>query len=178
MADPVARANVRAGARPWLILIVAAFMGLTLEFLAGDKDLIAEAVRSGDYGSLNSPPACSLRADFSLHLIPSDLDLMSRSLGEVAGISPHDLRPYLVPVVDEEEHGALAVSSAWIQYVAECYPVQAETVARLWTAKLNRAHPGEEIDCTEAMIEAVRDWIYLSKKAVEDSLDVVHIWSL
>lgn len=151
-------------------------MGLTLEFVAGDRHSLIDAVKNADFDALYEQPACMYRVDFSLHLIPQDLDLLSESIGEVAGLRPLSLRPFLVPAVDGEEGGALDVNHTWVSYVAGCDESVATEVSQRWAEKMKARHPNEEIERTEAMTEAVASLLSLCKQAQAEDRDVVHIW--
>ena len=151
-------------------------MGLTLEFLAGDCQFLISAFREADLDTLYEPPVCLYRADFSLHLVPLDLDLLSECLGELAGISPIPLRSFLTGVVDKADCGALAVGKKWVDYVAACGDSIALPASKRWTEKMKRAHPHEEIELTEEMTEAVRSLLVLCRNAKDEKLDVLHLW--
>ena len=57
-------------------------MGLSLEFYAGNAKAIAKAFAGTDLKSLRDGSAAHSHADFSLHLSPTDLDLLSIILAE------------------------------------------------------------------------------------------------
>ena len=151
-------------------------MGLTLEFLAGDSRLLVAAFKEVDLDALHEEPACLVQADFSLHIIPADLDLLSEAIGETIGTAPRRLAPFLTGIVDEIDGGALEVGKKWISYVAECDISLAQSVAERWTEKMKQSHPTEEIEHTPEMSEAVESLIALCKQSVTESYDVLHIW--
>ena len=151
-------------------------MGLTLEFLAGDARLLTAAAKEVDLDALYEPPACLQQADFSLHLIPHDLDLLSEALGQIRSTKPLPLRPFLNPVVDEADSGALEVARDWVDYVALCDMSMAKPASELWAAKMKAMHPDEEIEQTDEMTEAVESLLALCKRARTDNLDVIHVW--
>jgi|ERR1019366_6990135 hypothetical protein len=151
-------------------------MGLTLEFLTGDRGALIAAVKNADFDALYEPPACVCQADLSLHLIPRDLDLLSESLGEVAGLQPLSLRPFLVPAVDGEEGGAFDVKKTWVSYIAGCDESVAAAASERWAEKLRARHPDGEIELTEEMTGAVASLLALCKQAQIEGRDVVHVW--
>jgi hypothetical protein len=151
-------------------------VGLTLEFLAGDSRRLIAAFKEVDLDALYEEPACLVRADFSLHLIPADLDLLSEAIGEAIGSSPIQLAPFLASIVDEIDGGALEVGKKWVSYIAGCDVSMAQSVSKRWTEKMKQAHPDEEIELTPEMSKAVESLIVLCKKALTESYDVIHIW--
>lgn len=153
-------------------------MGLTLEFLAGDTTLLLDAVKDFDLDALYEPPACLYHADFSLHLIPRDLDRLSESIGIVSDQPPIPLRPSLSVAIDSEDGGAMFVEEKWTAYVAACAPEQAADVAEKWVTLMRVDHPGEEIDLNEEMTDAVRALIILCSQASKENRQVVHVWYL
>lgn len=151
-------------------------MGLTLEFLAGDSKLLLDAVKEFDFDALYEPPACLYHADFSLHLVPRDLDSLSESFGLVMGIDPIPLRPSLTVAIDTEDGGAMLVEDRWVAYVAKCAPDLAHQVAHRWLEEMRIAHPNEKIELTDEMTKAVTSLITLCAHASTGHRQVIHVW--
>ena len=153
-------------------------MGLTLEFRAGDKSLIADAVREIDFESLENPRISKFKVDLSLHITPHDLDLLSESFGEAAFITPLQLGNYLNGIVDEADRGALDVDREWVSYIASIDPKLIGRVSQLWAEKSKAAYPQEDVQLTNAMKSAVSRLLNFCKKAISQECDVVHVWFL
>jgi hypothetical protein len=153
-------------------------MGLTLEFYMGDVDAIVDAVQRLELEALDDPAVVASRADLSLHLVPHDLDTLSRAIGRAAGVPPIDLRPHLEPVVDEADHGLLAVDPTWVAYVAAAHGRDAAAIAEDWAARMQRGYGDPGITATDAMVQAVEELIALCASARQEGAPVVHAWFL
>jgi hypothetical protein len=90
-------------------------MGLSLIFYLGDSDAIARAATDLELERLDDPGTVTHSADFSLHIAPSDLDLLSESIGRGSAQEPRGLRSSLEPILDEADHGVLLVAPDWVQ---------------------------------------------------------------
>lgn len=157
---------------------IGAIMGLSLEFYLGNADAIADAVADIDLDRLDDPNVVTHTADFSLHITPADLDLLSESIGRVTDQMPQGLSSSLQPMVDEEDRGALLVSLDWIQYTAALLNEQVDEVAELWASVMRSTHGDEEIVVTDDMREAVDERLLLCRSATQGSRQVVHVWYL
>ena len=149
-------------------------MGITLEFRISDPKTVARLVRDVDYDGLDALEGA--RADFSLHLEPHDLDLLSQELGIASGQSPQDLRPHLSILVDEEDRGVLGVSKEWVAYAARVPVGRVADVSRKWAERMQAHHDDAEIGETEEMRQAVTDLLTLCATASRLSQSVVHFW--
>lgn len=153
-------------------------MGVTLEFRAGDKSRIAAAVREIDFDALDDPRATKLKADFSLHITPHDLDLLSEAIGELCSKQILRLDSFLTGIVDEDDRGALLVDSRWVAYVAGADSTKVQAISHLWAEKLKAELPDDGINLTEEMTAAVVSLLDLCKRATFEGLEVVHVWFL
>jgi actin-like ATPase involved in cell morphogenesis len=153
-------------------------MGLTLEFLIGNSAELSDAIQNVDLDKLDDPAVVKMRADFSLHIEPRDLDHLSRQFGSVVGKVPTDLRSHVQVRVDEEDRGLLDVDDSWVSYVASAPDESASAIAERWASAMREAYHDPELIVTDAMTTAVSSLIVLCKAAKKDSLSVVHIWML
>ena len=153
-------------------------MGLALQFLLGNVDVIENAIRSIDFEHLDDPGIVHQRADFSLHITPKDLDLLSRELGVISDQSPIDLRPSLNVIIDEQDRGLLAVDQSWIQYVALLATETVLDVTKNWALAMQREYSDPNIRVTSEMQKSVLDLINLCKAASMSDMQVLHAWFL
>jgi hypothetical protein len=151
-------------------------MSVTLVFLAGDPEQIAEATREVDYDKLDDPVLVKLRADLSLHIEPRDLNTLSQQFAAFSGNKPVDLRPYLKVGVDEEDRGLLTIEDDWVSYVASVPDGCADAIAQAWASKMREQYSDPDITATAEMKSSVEALITLCKTARKDLIPVVHIW--
>ncbi len=151
-------------------------MGLTLEFYIGDPQKIEEAIRECELGILDDPKVVHRRADLSLHIVPKDLDLLSRQLGKLSDREPLDLRPYLSVIIDQADGGLLLVDNAWVKYAASIKEDTEDTVTEDWFEAMRREHPGENIRVTPEARLAVRELLGLCREAARNKATVLHSW--
>jgi hypothetical protein len=151
-------------------------MGLALLFYLGDPAAITNAFESCELERFEDPAVVSHSADFSLHLIPRDLDFLSRAIGETVGRETLDFRPFLNIIHDEPDGGMFSVDPVWVRYVASVPLERAHDVASSWAvaAGFARGDPGTE-ESSDASI-AVRELIQLCKAASSNDGQVFHIW--
>lgn len=163
-------------------------MGLSLEFHLGDSAAIRQAITDGRSRWFRDPALVSHSADFSLHIIPSDLDLLSESIGHVLRQPPRKLRPSLTPIVDKKLGGVLAVAPEWVKDTAEVHRLRAlheivskqdlvAQVAAVWASAMRQKH-AEDVPVTEAMRTAVSRLVELCAVAHASKGEVFHIWYL
>ncbi len=150
-------------------------MGLTLEFLSVTTEQLAVLCQSKfeDCWDLESPHF----ADFSLHLIPRDLDALSEVSGQLIGIPPISLRPNLDILLDEEEGGLMTVRLDWVEYLARMPEARTNEITSLWVKRLKKDHNDADLEASPEMETAVSELIRLCATARRDSLVVVHRWS-
>ena len=153
-------------------------MGVTLEFRAGNKSRIADAVRGIDLDVLDNPNVTKFNANFSLHINPRDLDLLSEAIGESCSKQILQLRPFLTAIVDEVDRGALSICATWVAYVAAADLAKVQSISKRWAEKVAEEYPDEDIQLTTSMTEAVGSLLNLCKRAIAERIDVVHVWFL
>lgn len=102
-------------------------MGLSLIFCAGaDAEApkkILKALETVDYEALE--PLIARKADFSLHLIPRDLELLSQCAAPFSARKEAPFRAGLTCYLDEADRGLFIVSEEWEQYMAAIDPAKA-----------------------------------------------------
>jgi hypothetical protein len=154
-------------------------MGLSLEFYAGDAAAIGADFTAIEFGGLRDGTRALAYADFSLHLSPTDLDLLSEVLAECLGLRPLLLNDSLIRTVGgiEGEGGADVVDPAWVRMVAAADEATAPVLAGEWIARVGEAC-GQELEVTADAVRAVHELIRLCKLAVRRGVDVVHTWYL
>lgn len=153
-------------------------MGLSMEFVIGNIPLLVEAFRSGDVDPLDDPTVVTQRASLSLHLIPHDLDLLSRAIGIHSGQTERDLRPSLAVLVDHNDCGVLSVAPEWVAYVAALGPEQMNSVTETWFAMMSEEHREPDLSVTADALTAVAELLSLCKYAQETKRQVIHTWYL
>jgi len=153
-------------------------MGLALEFYTGDIDAIVDAVERIECEALDDPAVVASRVDLSLHLVPNDLNFLSRAIGHAAGVPPIDLGPYLDPVLDEEDHGLLMVDPAWVGYVGGAPTAAAAAISEDWAARMREEYGDPAITVTRELVEAVAELIAFCAAASRSGAPVIHAWFL
>jgi hypothetical protein len=154
-------------------------MGLSVEFYAGDAKAIADAFNQSDFDALRSGAAARRYADFSLHLSPTDLDLLSEVLAE------HSSRPALAlydcigPSIGGEpgESDAYLVDPKWVDMIAAADLESAESLTASWIGRVG-AELGETLPVTPEAVVAMQNLIALCRFAKAAGTDVVHTWYL
>lgn len=154
-------------------------MGLSLEFYAGDADIIGADFAAIDFRGLRDGTRARAYADFSLHISPTDLDTLSMVLGEHGDVGTMLLSRSLVRPVGAfgEEGGADLVDSAWVGIVATLEAADAPTLTEEWIEAVGN-ELGQSIPVTPEAVQAVRNLIELCRIAVLERLDVVRAWYL
>jgi hypothetical protein len=153
-------------------------MGLALEFYIGDADAIASAIQGMDLEQLDDVEVVAARADLSLHLLPKDLNYLSRAIGNAAGVPPIDLRSYLHILLDTADYGLLAVDPTWVAYVAMAPIERAAAIAADWADQMQQEYSDPALTATDAMVLAVEELIRLCVMARNSRVAVLHAWFL
>ncbi|MEN8241006.1 MAG: hypothetical protein ABFS17_03715 [Chloroflexota bacterium] len=153
-------------------------MGLTLEFFVGDVDAITNAIKYADLMRLDDPLVVEKKADFSLHLNPNDLNLLSLEVGIITREDPLLLRPYLSIIIDENDYGLLTVERKWIEYVAQIPSNQSEQLLTNWFTEMAKDYNDPDIIETDQGLKAIRDLVELCNYAIAADCQVVHYWQL
>ena len=153
-------------------------MELSLAFFVGNVAAITAAVRAGEGTPRDNPDIVHEYADFSLHLVPRDLDLLSEAIGAHGFEAVRPLRPSLTPVIDEAEYGLLAVDDEWVRYVALSPADPPENTAEAWAVAMRAAHNEPHLTVTKDMIRSVADLRRLCSRAHYEQRPVLHGWAL
>lgn len=156
-------------------------MGQLIHFYVGDSTAIGEAFTNNDFDKLNDPNLVKACADFSLHLDPEALDILSGELHELLGQPRQTLTDCLGNSVggDSEsgESYAHEVSYEWVALVASFPADRINELAAKWGKALS-AHYGDEIEPNEEMKDAVGDLISACKTSLSSPFPLVNTWSL
>ena len=155
-------------------------MGLTLQFAIGKKQTIIDAVERFDFDFLYQLESENKIADFSLHILPNDLNFLVNSATEMINVTVFGLREYLDTTdffFDSEERGAYFVDAAIINLFLRFSVSDAPVLTYKWFEKMTAEYKDNTVVNDDA-IEAVRKLISISKQAHEERLDLIHIWYL
>ncbi|HMI63974.1 MAG TPA: hypothetical protein VK518_23820 [Puia sp.] len=153
-------------------------MGLTLQFAIGEKQTIIDSVERADFDFLYQLESENRIADFSLHIMPNDLNFLVNSATELKHITVFGLREYLDTTnfyFDSEDGGAYFVDTAITSLFAKFNESDAPGLTYKWFGKLTVEY-NEDIVVNDDAIDAVRKLILISKQAQEQHLDLIHIW--
>ena len=155
-------------------------MGLSLEFYAGDAKLIGQAFSGFDFEQLRNGSLAHSYADFSLHISPLDLNVLSEQAAGLLGRPPVLLLKSLERHVggSPEESSADAVSRAWVELFAAVPAESASRLSSIWLSAV-MAKSREEIDTgSPDAARAVEALLSLCREALARRTDVVFVWYL
>jgi hypothetical protein len=154
-------------------------MGLSLEFYAGDAATIGADFTAFELNGIRDGRRALAYADFSLHLSPTDLDILSEVIAERTGARALLLNECLIHNVggSEGESGADVVDPSWVRMIAALSETAAPELAAKWIGRVG-AECGQELEVTSDAVRAVQELVRLCKLAVRDGVEVVHTWYL
>ena len=155
-------------------------MGLSLEFYAGDADKIGQAFSGVEFEGLRNGTLAHSYADFSLHISPTDLDILSEQAAGLLGRPPILLLDSLERHVGgtPDESSADVISRAWIEFIAAVPKESASHLSGVWLSAV-MAESGDEIDTGSAdAVRAIGDLFSLCREALARRTDVVFAWYL
>jgi hypothetical protein len=154
-------------------------MGLSLEFYAGDAAVIGADFSAIEFDGIRDGTRARAYADFSLHLSPPDLDILSVVAAERVGVAARLLNDNLVRVVGgfEGEGSAELVDPAWVGMVAAADEAAAPQLAAEWIARVGAAC-GKQLAVSPEAVRAIGELIRLCRAAAQQGMDVVHTWYL
>jgi hypothetical protein len=155
-------------------------MGLSLEFYAGDAQVIGEAFTDVDLDDLRDGKLAHSYADFSLHIPLEDLDILSEQIGTLTGGPVILFLDSLGEIVGgtDGESSAQVVDDRWVQYVAS---VPLELTNKLTADWLKAASEkvGEDYgDGSDGAASALLDLVMLCRSAIAQKSTVVFAWYL
>jgi hypothetical protein len=155
-------------------------VGMLMWFYVGDKTRIGEGFSASDAVPLWKQPFVAAMADFSLHLSPFDLDMLSEEACRIAGVQPVALTGSLTEHVggDGETSSADVASAQWVQTVASIPEHHVDDVARRWLVRVAEEYLAQPEEPNEDIRQAIRDLIHACRIATEKRLPVVYTWSL
>jgi hypothetical protein len=155
-------------------------MGVSLEFYAGDADKIGHAFSDVEFEAIRDGTLAHSYADFSLHISPTDLDILSEQAAGILGRPPILLLDSLERHVGgtPDESSADVVSRAWVEFIAAVPEESASRLSSLWLSAV-MAESGDKIDagCPDAA-RAVGNLLSLCRGALTRRTDVVFAWYL
>jgi hypothetical protein len=153
-------------------------MGLSLEFYAGDAVAIGKEFTALKLKGLRDGTKALAYADFSLHLSPTDLDILSDVIAQRTGAHSMALNDSLIRNVGgmEGSSGADVVDPAWVRMVAQTEEAWAPELAAEWVKQVSAEYKPMEL--TPEAVQAVEELIRLSHLAIREGVDVVHTWYL
>jgi hypothetical protein len=154
-------------------------MGLSLEFYAGDAAAIGRDFTAFEFGGLRDGTRAKAYADFSLHLSPTDLDILSQVITELVGGASLLLNDCLVRTVGgkPDTSGADVVDPRWVKMAAMIDEGAAPDVAAEWIRRVGLEY-GQQLAITADAVRAVQALIRLCRLAMQEELEVVHTWYL
>lgn len=152
-------------------------MGLSLQFLIGSPKEMLDALSECNYVGLNR--LTEKKADFSLHLQPRDLQMLSDCAASYAVQPLKPFRTALTCYLDEADRGYFLVHNDWVDAMATIDIGGYKELAAKWFEQMAENYPNEQIGEPSAAAEkAVYELIELCKYAVQFEKPVIHIWAV
>lgn len=130
--------------------------------------------------TLRDPQRFPFRVDFSLHLSPIDLDLLTEEAQKIVGSGPTSLLDSLGRRVgrDGGDSAAEVVSPDWVEMMAAVPEASVESLISAWTRAVAEEHSEPGLTPTDDMRKALQDLLTLCREAHRQTLPVIHTWSL
>ena len=155
-------------------------MGQLVDFFAGDAHAIGLAISKLDYESLRDPAKYPLHVDFSLHLSPTDFDILTELASRAVGSGPSSLSDSLADSVggDGRESWAYVVAESWVDTLAALEESHIPKLAAAWVDGLAKEYGDSSLGVTPEMLEALGALALLCRQARQSGLPVVHTWAL
>ena len=162
------------------LIVLTLCMGLSLQFVIGNKQALIDACEKLDLDFFGKLEDENKLADFSLHLIPNDLNFLVNSATELKQISPFGLREYLdteIDYLDSEERGAYLVDPIITILFSDFDKSETLNLTEKWFEKMKVKY-NEDLEVSSEAIISVEQLISICKEAESLNLDLVHIWHL
>lgn len=151
-------------------------MGLSLQFLIGAPKEMLDALSECDYDKIDL--LTEMKADFSLHLQPRDLQTLSDCAAKFTKKSLKPFRTALVCYFDEADRGYFIIDDDWVSAMATVDTHKSKTITAKWFKQMAELYPNEQIGEPNPDAEtAVCDLIKLCKHAALYRKPVIHIWA-
>ena len=152
-------------------------MGLTLSFITTDSStIILDALKDDDYDLFEDN--IIKEADFSLHLKPIDLQILSLCASEFNAGPSLNLRKQMTPLLDQNDKGLFSVDSKWVFYMSAVPMEKSKILCARWFEEMNRKYPKENMMLTEEAIEAVENLISICQFCINNKKELFHYWLL
>lgn len=155
-------------------------ISLHMDFYAGDATVIAQRLDSLELDPLREGREAIAWADFSLQLLPEDLELPMEIACRLEGC---DLVPFESSLGrkiagDGKECAAYKASTRCASILGGLPSGQVDQLAKEWLTTMARARGEGAADATPGCVKALLGLIQLCKLAVEKQADVVYLWYL
>jgi len=158
------------------IILRKIIMGLSLQFLIGAPKEMLDALSECDYDRIDL--LTEMKADFSLHLQPRDLQILSDCAAKFTKKSLKPFRTALVCYFDESDRGYFLIHDDWVSVMATIDIRKSKTITAEWFKRMAEIYPDEQIgEPNPAAETAVCDLIKLCKHAALYHKPVIHIWT-
>jgi hypothetical protein len=154
-------------------------MGISLEFVAAPHKQVFDAVMGLDLDMLDHLRIPGRYADFSFHLTPNDLNLLTDEACQMLNDEPVDFRESLDTYgwhIDEPDRGAYLVYRDWVELFSLMDDDQPDHLAGRWFARMGEKYDEPGMTVTPEVIDAVRALLSVCQYAIKSESDVVHYW--
>lgn len=152
-------------------------MGVTLIFCGCEAAAIAAAWSKPSVEPIERRVSLRGMADFSLHIVPKDLDLLSHVIGHGGRQPPRRLRPSQRVLSDAEWGGSLLIDPDWAAYVAGSPPHPDGFIADAWCKAMATVHHEPGLAPTSEALGAIAALRGLCRDAVARRFDLILLWS-
>jgi hypothetical protein len=155
-------------------------MSLQLEFYAGDPAVIGPAFTEIEFDGLRDGTVAHSYADLSLHLSPTDLDILSEQAASLVGNNIPNLLDSLEGSIGGTpgESDASLVAAEWVKGISQVEMHRCAEFTKRWLEAV-AAESGDDVvtDCPDA-VTAVERLVMLCRDSIARSSRVVFAWYL
>jgi len=131
-----------------------------------------------DFDFLDQLQSKNKTADFSLHIVPNDLNFLVGSATELINVAEFGLRECLDTTnfyFDSQDGGAYFVDTAITHLFSRFNENDARDLTHRWFEKMTTEYE-EDVPVNDDAVKAVEALITITKDAQERNLDLVHFW--
>ncbi len=155
-------------------------MSLQLEFYTGDPEEIGRAFTAVELEPLRDGTLAHSYADLSLHISPTDLDILSEQAAALLGTPPVLLLDSLERSVGgtPDESDASTVSPQWVASIAALTPDSAPELTHLWLGAVAAESDDEVVTDSPDAVAAVSSLIRLCRESISRGTPVIFAWYL